>query len=89
MRYLLATATTISTGFAGGMVGWRTGVGMDRFRWLGLGPEEFWHTDPENVWAWGFVVGVLIGAAVGLTMSASAFRGDILTFKRTKRDDAP
>ena len=77
MRYLLATATTISTGFAGGVVGWWTGVAMDRFRWLGLGPEEFWHTDPENAWAWGFIIGGLIGAAAGLTMSASAFRRHI------------
>lgn len=51
MRYLLATVVTIVTGFVGGILGWWAGVATDRFRWLGLGPEEFWHTDPENVWA--------------------------------------
>jgi hypothetical protein len=71
------------------MVGWWTGVAMDRFRWLGLGPEEFWYTDPENVWAWGLIIGGLIGAAVGLRISASVFRRHILTFQRPNRDDAP
>lgn len=28
-------------------------MAMDRFRWLGLGPEEFWRSDPENVRARG------------------------------------
>ena len=77
MRYLLATVVTIVTGFVGGIIGWWAGVAMDRFRWLGLGPEEFWHTDPENVWAWGFIIGGLIGMAVGLTASAWVFRRSI------------
>ena len=69
MRYLLATVTIHVAGFVGGIVGWTAGLAMDRYRWLGLGPEEFWHTDPENVWAWGF----LIGAAVGISLAAVAW----------------
>jgi len=74
MRYLPATVMAIVTGFVGGILGWWAGVAMDRFRWLGLGPEEFWHTDPENVWAWGFIIGGSIGVAMGLTASAWVLR---------------
>lgn len=74
MRYLLATAVAIMAGFVGGVSGWWTGVAMDRFPWLGLGPVEFWHTDPENVWAWGFVIGGLIGMVLGLAASAWVLR---------------
>jgi hypothetical protein len=70
MRYFLATVVTLVTGFVGGIVGWWAGVAMDRFRWLRLGSEEFWRTDPENVWAWGFIMGGLIGMAAGLAASA-------------------
>jgi MFS family permease len=70
MRYLLATAATLVTGLVGGILGWWAGLAMDRFRWLGLGPEEFWRTDPENVWVWGFIIGSVIGIAVALAVSA-------------------
>ena len=70
MRCLLGTVATLATGIAGGIIGWWVGVAMDRFRWLGLGPEEFWRTDPENVWAWGFIIGGIIGMATALTVSA-------------------
>jgi len=70
MRYLLVTVATIIGGFVGGILGWSAGVVMDRFRWLGLGPEEFWHTDPENVWAWGFIIGGLLGMAAVLAVWA-------------------
>ena len=70
MRYFLATVATIIAGLVGGVVGWMAGVAMDRFRWLGLGPEEFWRTDPENVWAWGFIIGSLIGMAAAMVVSA-------------------
>jgi hypothetical protein len=70
MRYLLVTVATIVAGFVGGILGWSAGVVMDRFRWLGLGPEEFWRTDPENVWAWGFIIGGLVGMAAFLAVSA-------------------
>lgn len=69
MRYLVVTAVTLVTGFLGGIVGWWVGVAMDRFRWLGLGPEAFWRTDPENVWAWGFIIGGMIGIAAALVVS--------------------
>ena len=59
---------------------------MDRFRWLGLGPEEFWHTDPENVWAWGFIIGGLIGhgpgsdgVGLGIPKKPSKFTATVLT----------
>ena len=70
MRYLLVAIATVVTGLAGGILGWFTGVAMDRLRWLGLGPEEFWRTDPENVWAWGFIIGGMIGMAAALAVSA-------------------
>lgn len=69
MRYFLVTVVTLVTGFVGGIVGWWAGVAMDRFRWLGLGPEEFWRTDPENVWAWGFIIGGVIGMSAALVVS--------------------
>ncbi len=70
MRYFLATVATLIAGLVGGVVGWMAGVAMDRFRWLGLGPEEFWRTDPENVWAWGFIIGGVIGMAAAVVVSA-------------------
>jgi hypothetical protein len=63
------SAATLGTGLVGGILGWCAGVAMDRFRWLGLGPEEFWRTDPENVWAWGFIIGGVMGMAAGLAVS--------------------
>ena len=68
MRYLLGVWVILAAGVLGGTIGWLAGVVMDRFRWLGLGPEEFWRTDPENVWAWGFA----IGAVAGMTAAALA-----------------
>ena len=70
MRYLLTTAAILVTGLVGGILGWWAGLAMDRFRWLGLSPEEFWRTDPENVWVWGFIIGSVIGIAVALAVSA-------------------
>ena len=64
----MALLGVLGAGALGGMIGWLAGVVVDRFRWLGLGPEEFWRTDPENVWAWGFI----IGAGAGATAAAMA-----------------
>ena len=72
-RYVLASAAVLATGFIGGLLGWTTGVAMDRYRWLGLGPEEFWQTDPENVWAWGFLIGGAIGMALATAVIAWRF----------------
>ena len=77
MRQFVVAIATLAAGVGGGVIGWNVGVAMDRFRWLGLGPEEFWHTDPENVWAWGFIIGGLIGMAVALAASAWVFRRSI------------
>jgi len=69
MRSLFAVLAVFVTGALGGVLGCSAGVAMDRFRGLGLGPEEFWHTDPENVWAWGAIVGAAIGIAVGIAVA--------------------
>jgi len=69
MRSFLTILGVIAAGILGGMLGWSAGVAMDRFRGLGLGPEEFWHTDPENVWAWGFIVGGAVGIVAGVVGS--------------------
>jgi len=69
MRFFLVAVLTLVSGLVGGTVGWFAGVALDRFRWLGLGPEEFWRTDPENVWAWGFIIGGGIGIATALMVS--------------------
>ena len=69
MRYFVMAIVTLAAGVGGSVAGWMAGVAMDRFRWLGLGPEEFWRTDPENVWAWGFIIGGLIGMAAAFAVS--------------------
>jgi hypothetical protein len=68
MRYFLLTLATLLRGLVGGVLGWFVGVAMDRYRWLGLGPEEFWRTDPENVWVWGFIVGGVLGMLAALAV---------------------
>jgi hypothetical protein len=84
MRYLVISAATLATGLVGGILGWWAGVAMDRFRWLGLGPEEFWRTDPENVWAWGFIIGGIIGMAAALAASAWSLSGTVRSRKPPK-----
>jgi hypothetical protein len=69
MRYFLAIACVCVSGVICGVLGWTAGMIMDRYRWLGLEPEEFWHTDPEQVWAWGFLI---CGAAGMLAASLAA-----------------
>lgn len=69
MRPLLAVIVVIIAGALGAVLGGSAGVAMDRFRWLGLGPEEFWRTDPENVWAWGAIIGGVIGTATAVAVS--------------------
>ncbi|MFN0056105.1 MAG: hypothetical protein ACKV0T_28495 [Planctomycetales bacterium] len=69
MRYLLAIMGILVTGIGGGVLGWVAGLAMDRYRWLGLGPEEFWRTDPENVWTWGFIMGWTMATAVSIAVS--------------------
>ena len=76
MRYLLAVLGVLAAGALGGMIGWSAGVVVDRFRWLGLGPEEFWRTDPENVWAWGFILGAGATAAATAAAWVLSKRGD-------------
>ena len=66
MRNLLAVVGIILSGVIFGVAGCLAGIAMDRFRWLGLGPEEFWRTDPENVWAWGFIIGAVFGVVVAM-----------------------
>lgn len=70
LRLLLSVIIVIAAGALGGGLGGLAGVVMDRFRGLGLGPEEFWHTDPENVWAWGIIVGTAAGILAGLAVRA-------------------
>ena len=73
MRSILAPLIVIAAGALGGMLDWSAGLAMDRYRGLGLGPEEFWHTDPENVWAWGFLIGAALGVAAGIVVSVRWF----------------
>ena len=70
MRSLVSVMIVTAVGTLGGALGGLAGVVMDRFRGLGLGPEEFWHTDPENVWAWGIIVGAAAGILTGLAVCA-------------------
>ena len=70
MRSLVSVMIVTAVGTLGGALGGLAGVVMDRFRGLGLGPEEFWHTDPENVWAWGIIVGAATGILAGLAVRA-------------------
>src|SRR5579862_7827759 len=74
MRYFLVITGVIVSGVIGGVLGWTAGMIMDRYRWLGLGPEEFWHTDPEQVWAWGFLVGGAAGMAFASVVAAWLIR---------------
>ncbi|MBS0262261.1 MAG: hypothetical protein JSS02_09950 [Planctomycetes bacterium] len=74
MRSLVASIVVIAAGLLGGVLGWSAGLVMDRYRSLGLGPEEFWHTDPENVWAWGFIIGAAVGAVVGFVLAVRWLR---------------
>ena len=70
MRSRVSVMIVTAVGTLGGALGGLAGVVMDRFRGLGLGPEEFWHTDPENVWAWGIIVGAATGILTGLAARA-------------------
>ena len=70
MRSLVSVMIVTAVGTLGGALGGLAGVVMDRFRGLGLGPEEFWHTDPEIVWAWGIIVGAATGILTGLAARA-------------------
>ena len=82
MRYVLIAVATLVTGFVGGMPGWWVGVAMDRFRWLRLGPEELTNR-PEKVWAWGFIIGGLIGMAAALVVSIWWSRRTTRSLSRT------
>lgn len=73
VRAFVVCAGTSAGIVLGGWIGWA----MDRFPALGLTPESFWHTDPENVWAWCWLVGGGLGfvlAALYLMRSAAKQR---------------
>lgn len=69
MKGFVAVLIVVLATLAGGALGGLAGVAMDSFPALGLTPADFWHTDPENVWAWS----ILVGAALGAVAAAAAF----------------
>jgi hypothetical protein len=70
MRGPLAALLVVLAAVAGGAIGGLAGFAMDRFPALGLSPEGFWNTDPENLWACSILLGAaLAAAAVALALA--------------------
>lgn len=70
MRYFLVTIGMLVAAGIGCVLGWNVGVAMSHFPGLGLTPEKFWRTDPEQVWAWAAIIGALVGVVAAVAVLA-------------------